>query len=194
MNKTIYILLALICISFFCCNSQGNGEDNSLPNGSHIATDLSKSLVDSTFVKSIHDFLTWYKTNYNIISAIQLVRLIDDNGNERYSLDENNVTVYIEYLTKSGHFSEIYLANLKDYFIKADHQFSQNHQNDGPPVGFEFDLILKTQEPYAYFEDIENIPLDIRETQTKDAIVIVNNELVVTINASDKKISEIKIK
>ena len=50
----------------------------------------------------------------------------------------------------------------------------ENPQNEGPPEGFEFDLVLITQEPELVFKEIEKMTFTVTEKKGDKAILQIN--------------------
>ena len=49
-------------------------------------------------------------------------------------------------LRSSGCLSEAYLQDLKDYLVLCNKRLQKYPQNDGPPDGLDFDLVMKSQD------------------------------------------------
>jgi len=49
-------------------------------------------------------------------------------------------------LRSSKLFTAEYLEALKSHFLECDKNIQKIHQNEGPPAGFDYDLVLLTQE------------------------------------------------
>ena len=82
-------------------------------------------------------------------------------------------------MKSSGFVSDGYLDVFRDYFKQADEAFRKDPINEGPPPGFDYDIVLLTQEPDLVIEKgnavtIEkNIHLGVGRQQQGDFFVSV---------------------
>lgn len=101
-------------------------------------------------LQTVQEFLTWYEKNYQTANSFNIV---NQGDGVFYSVNFEETEKYLEYLSQSGFVSEAYLASFREYFKKADADFKNDPINEGPPPGFDFDIILYTQEPELIFEN-----------------------------------------
>ena len=106
-------------------------------------------------VKQLFKFLNWYGGMQNKLSMIPLVQswddAIDDEGKvidstKFYRVNFAATKQYIGELKKSGFFSNKYLLERQNYFLAAEKEFRKNHVYDGPPEGFDADLVMLSQD------------------------------------------------
>jgi len=124
------------------------------------ATTVEKISADSaTVVKrmegipdsAVFNFLRWYAKNVNRISEINLVNNNGSNDSTKfYSVNFPATEIYLNALKESGFISGQYINTWHEYFKKRDEHFKSHPQNEGPPEGFDYDLVMQTQ-------DIEDI-------------------------------------
>ncbi|MBK9256699.1 MAG: hypothetical protein IPM42_14520 [Saprospiraceae bacterium] len=124
-------------------------------------------------VKSIKGFLKWYKANYKKSSGFRLVGS-DESGN--YFVDQKACELYLKHLKSSAYISDTYLQQWRKYFSEMNKNFKDNPQNEGPPEGFDYDLISGTQEPDLFYNPTENHTFTIVKVE-KSKIVIQSTDI-----------------
>jgi len=130
---------------------------------------------DVLLVKS---FLNWYRENY---ARVQQIQLVDFSSDGHYELQLDGMEEYLLILKNSGLFSESFVQNMKMYFEECDDRFKVTQQNDGPPVGFEADLLLHTQEPNAILEKQTTLDYNVihqSESLKRVQLITLDNVLV----------------
>jgi hypothetical protein len=125
-----------------------------------------------TAIKNIKGFLNWYKDHYAIINDIGLTKS-DPKG--YYMVDEKACGNYLEYLKSSGFISESYISDWGKYFTSKVQYFKEQPQNEGPPEGFEMDLILLTQEPEVVLNAIDKLKFKTTTIKGNTAVIEVSN-------------------
>jgi hypothetical protein len=146
-------------------------------NTSSLIVDTPEYVDSLNYIQTIKNFLQWYKSNFEDILKIQLVDLRGDGITAQYRVNSTNTDKYLALLKSSGMFSSKYLEAMEEYFKKGDIKLVEHKQNDGPPIGFEHDLLLLTQEPEYLLENSENVKYEIMMETELYAIVIVDNDL-----------------
>jgi len=128
--------------------------------------------------QTVISFLKWYRQHYDTINQFQLVnnyRSTDKYDSTRfYSVNFSETEKYLSEIKESGYVSDQYIKKWKSYFLNRELNFKANLQNEGPPDGFEFDFILRDQEPKYTLEGIESIKLISAEITSTSANVIIN--------------------
>ena len=100
--------------------------------------------TDSVVVtQTVMTFLTWYKAHIGAISQIQLVNQVPGKP---YSVNLKNGERYLAYLRTSNLLTDSYLDEWRLFFNQRDEGFLANPQVEGPPTGFEYDLVLLNQD------------------------------------------------
>lgn len=130
------IIVAIVIIASVAC---GDG-----PAGKQATQDCSATPKE---------FLTWYKANYDQVNHIQFAPLTANDIAGYYRVNFDSVAKYQQHLKASGYFSDKFLADQLQYFKTVSHELEKSHQNDGPPEGLEYDLLLYTQEPELWLTD-----------------------------------------
>jgi hypothetical protein len=115
--------------------------------------------------QSVIAFLQWYKKNLGTVSNINLVNQDEIKG---YSMNFKNGERYLAYLKSSNLLSERYLNDWRTYFKERDEGFQLSHQNEGPPTGFDYDLVMLNQdvdEQMASLNQLKINHIDISKNQ-----------------------------
>jgi hypothetical protein len=146
--KTKRNLLILFSILILSCGKTKNTENE--------PTELSKKNIDSLKVERnesltirIKEFINWYGKNQTKLSQIELVNnsrgeIIDST--KFYSVNFENTEKYLTEFKKSGLFSEKYIESQRKYFKDCESDFIAEPENDGPPSGFDYDIVMKSQD------------------------------------------------
>tara|TARA_R110000868_G_scaffold173512_2_gene409651 strand:- start:1188 stop:1811 length:624 start_codon:yes stop_codon:yes gene_type:complete len=163
-KRTVLIIFSLCILS---CGKTKNTESET--------TELSEKSIDSIKVESndneilaikIKEFINWYGKNQTKLSKIELVNNSRNEINDTtkfYSVNFENTEKYLAEFKKSGLFSEKYIESQRKYFKNCESDFKAEPENDGPPSGFDYDIVMKSQD----FE-IEEL---IRDLKVKNLIV-----------------------
>lgn len=101
------------------------------------------------------DFLKWYKEKYHEISTLSLV----NTSEEYYSVDLSECEAYLNLLQSSGYVSFRYIEQMRSYFETYFEKYKTALYTDGPPDGFDYDLVLLTQEVDDTMQAIEHIKI-----------------------------------
>jgi hypothetical protein len=146
--KTKINLLILFSILILSCGKTKNTENE--------ITEMNKKNIDSLKVERnesltirIKEFINWYGKNQTKLSQIELVNnsrgeIIDST--KFYSVNFENTEKYLIQFKKSGLFSEKYIESQRKYFKDCESDFIAEPENDGPPSGFDYDIVMKSQD------------------------------------------------
>jgi hypothetical protein len=118
--------------------------------------------------KVISGFLEWYKDNYMRLYDYRLT-VTDSSGN--YQVDKKACEGYLSELKASGFISDEYLKLWNRYFDDQSEKFKMYTQNEGPPEGFDFDLVLHTQEPEEVCKVLKNMKYTYKEKSDGKVVV-----------------------
>ena len=144
--------LAFLLITLASCHS--NEEQ---PNATDSAATAPKAPAYSAInepAATAYNFLTWYKKNQDNVNAIGFIdndEAVDST--KFYSVNLPATEEYLSALNKSGFVSKAYLDDWRKYFRQQADSLRAHPQNDGPPNGFQFDLVTRSQEPEIYLEN-----------------------------------------
>lgn len=125
-------------------------------------------------IQSVKGFLEWYKTNYTKSNSFGFTYQ-DKQGNFHVSIPQGEE--YLSFLKSSGYISDKYVDIWLKYFKDKATYMEENLQNEGPPEGFEFDLVLITQEPELVLNEINNLQFMVSEKNGDKAILQIVGEL-----------------
>jgi len=103
--------------------------------------------------QTVKDFLTWYGVHYKEANSFGLV---NQGDSVNYSVNFEETEKFLSYLKSSGFVSDSYLNVLRRKFIEAQVMYEKDPINEGPPTGFNYDIILWTQEPDLVIEKGKN--------------------------------------
>lgn len=126
MKKTI-TFLSLLLVLFSCTNKQA-----------------SEPAIGPT--ETVNNFLVWYRDHFDTMINIGFVNQDTRDSTEYYSVNFSETERFLTELKNTGLVSDQYLNNWRTYFKNADAQFKKTHQYDGPPEGFDFDLVMWSQD------------------------------------------------
>jgi len=125
-------------------------------------------------IQTVKEFLHWYKINYKQANSFGFTYQ-DKQGNYQVSISQGEE--YLKFLKSSGFISEKYVEAWYKYFKDKAQYLQENLQNEGPPEGFEFDLVLITQEPELVLNEINNLQFVVLENTGDKAILQIVGEL-----------------
>jgi len=163
MKASIYFLLFIL---FACKPTTTSGDSSTQAETISPSVEIINDTVAMT--KTVKEFLTWYKNNYTQTNSFGFTYQ-DKQGNYHVSVQQGEE--YLKYLKSSGYISDVYVNLWMQYFKDKSDYLEKNPQNEGPPEGFEFDLVLITQEPELVFKEIEKMKCTAIERKGDKAIL-----------------------
>ncbi len=122
----------------------------------------------SEITKPIRGFLAWYKSNYLRLYEYLLTY---SDSNKNYRVNKINSEKYLKEIQSTGFVSKEFIRLWREYINSQDEKFKMNPQNEGPPEGFDFDLMLNTQEPEEVLNKIPQIEYKLIEVKNNTSIV-----------------------
>ena len=102
-------------------------------------------------------FLNWYKIHLLPTSRILLVNQLPGKP---YSVNLENGERYLAYLKSSHLLTDTYLGEWRTYFKERDAGFRLTRQDEGPPTGFEYDLVMLNQEVDKQMASLKLLKID----------------------------------
>ncbi len=93
--------------------------------------------------QAVITFLTWYKDHMGEVSRFALV---NQTPGKPYSMNLKNGERYLTYLKSSHRLTDAYLNQWRIYFKERQAGFRQSPQYEGPPTGFDYDLVMLNQD------------------------------------------------
>jgi len=102
-------------------------------------------------------FLNWYKVHFQAVSHILLVNQLPGKP---YSVNIKNGERYLTYLNSSHLLTDAYLSEWRTYFKERDAGFRLSPQSEGPPTGFEYDLVMLSQEVDSQMASLKSLKID----------------------------------
>lgn len=147
----IIVYFLTILTAFSCYKKSGQKIDKTNTTVSTI-----KNIVDQEPVKTVKEFLKWYRDNEKRLGTFGMVNNCSTiyDSTKYYSVNFKSTEKYLTEMKKSGFISDKYINKWRQYFKKCETDFKNNPQFDGPPEGFEYNFVMWSQE---YEEDLANI-------------------------------------
>lgn len=148
--KTKITALILLSLFILSCGKTKNAENETTEmNEQNIDSVEIETIETKIFTNKILEFLTWYGKNLTKLSEMELVNnsygeMVDTP--KFYSVNFENTEKYLTEFKKSGLFSEKYIESQRNYFKKCESDFIAAPENEGPPSGFDYDIVLKSQD------------------------------------------------
>lgn len=115
-------------------------------------------------------FLRWYKINLNKANNFPFLTK-DTAGN--YMVDKTAATNYLDFLKGSGCISQQYISHWRTYFDDKAKQLKNEPMQSDVPEGFDFDLVLITQEPEIILNKIDRLKLKLISIKGSTAVISV---------------------
>ncbi|WP_229311184.1 hypothetical protein [Larkinella soli] len=107
--------------------------------------------------RTVVRFLQWYSSHLD--SAGRII-LVDQPAGKNYSVNFRNGEKYLALLKNSGHLTDAYLNEWRTYFRDRQKGFELNPQKEGPPTGFEYDLVLLSQNADVQMKNLNRLRID----------------------------------
>jgi hypothetical protein len=155
-----YFLISCCLIMLLPSNSEAQMSDS--------GNDIKSKHNNTEPTGVIYGFLEWYKNNYIRLYEYRLT-VTDSSGN--YQVDKKACEGYLSELKASGFISDEYLKLWNRYFDDQSVKFKMYTQNEGPPEGFDFDLVLHTQEPEVVCKVLKNMKFTYKEKSDGKVVV-----------------------
>ncbi|MFD0941644.1 hypothetical protein [Pedobacter boryungensis] len=95
--------------------------------------------------QTVRSFIFWYSKNMQRLNNIQLVNQLQAPA-KPYYVNKANVAIYLAELKKSGFLSNKFLNSIEHYIGMCNENLLKTKQIEGPPEGFDMDMILLTQD------------------------------------------------
>ncbi|PZR41320.1 MAG: hypothetical protein DI538_01550 [Azospira oryzae] len=117
------------------------------------------NLSDKEIVEhQVRGFLAWYSNHWEEVS-VDLINPIIENSmldqpdsTRPYKINFKAAEIYLDVFRKSGFISEAYIETYRQYFKECQLEFEKEPHYEGPPTGFEYDFIFRSQD-YQYQRD-----------------------------------------
>ncbi len=155
-KKILFLFLAFLFQG--CLNKENKKIENNIVKSKKESVLIKDS--DETQIKVVKNFMKWYIENMNILYQFNTIdggpmSVKENEEAENYFVNFTEVEKYIVELKKSGFLSDNFLQEKRQTFIDGDKYFKENPENDGPPIGFDYDPFFLTQDVFE--EDLPNI-------------------------------------
>ncbi|CAN5914846.1 hypothetical protein BH11BAC7_BH11BAC7_26660 [soil metagenome] len=96
----------------------------------------------------IKNYYLWYNKHSDEINEFNLVKNCPNNGDTTltYAVDFNGTEKWLKKFQSSGMVSENFIYHWRNYFKECDEALQDEKAWDGPPAGFDYNLIYNSQE------------------------------------------------
>lgn len=106
--------------------------------------------------QTVVSFLTWYK---NHIQEANRSPLVNQTEGKPYSVNLKNGERYLTYLKSSHLLTDAYLNQWRTFFRERQAGFRQSPQSEGPPTGFDYDLVMLNQDVDMQFAALKSLKM-----------------------------------
>lgn len=106
--------------------------------------------------QTVVSFLTWYKDH---IQEANGITLINQNPGKPYSVNLKNGEQYLNYLKNSQLLTDAYLNQWRVFFKERQEGFRQSPQYEGPPTGFDYDLVMLNQDVDTQLASLKSLKM-----------------------------------
>ena len=162
----ILLLSGLVCIIPSCNDSSRTNKSGVTQ--PHSATDNGHSAEKELARQTVIGFLGWYRDHLQEVNRIPLV---NQREGEPYSVNLKNAEQYLTLLKSSQGLTDAYLDEKRKYFKERQEDFRQRPQDEGPPIGFDIDLVTLNQDVDMQLGSLESL-------KTGDVSIIDDEALV----------------
>lgn len=122
----------------------------------------------ATAAQTVNTFLAWYK---NHIRELNEIPLVNQQPGKQYSVNLKNGERYLRYLKSSNLLTNTYLNGWRTYFRERQEGFRLNPQTEGPPTGFDYDLVMLNQDVDAQLASLKSLKIEEVKIDKKHATV-----------------------
>lgn len=171
------LLLSTICLLFLHCKKEETLQQNIIQDTiKQQNTNIShQETQDNSQIETVKSFLKWYRDNEEKLYNFNTIKggILEQNETPaNYYVDFDAVEKEIKFMESSNLFSQKFLSNYKQNYVKGDEHFKKDPANDGPPFGFDYDYFFKTQEDYqSDLKNIENITFTVKKINDQQYFV-----------------------
>lgn len=147
--------LLMVWVALFTLASACQSQSASVPE--QAPTALSSIAPDSaTAAQTVLTFLTWYKKH---IQAANRIPLVNQQAGKRYSVNMKNGERYLAYLKSSQLLTDSYLNGWQTFFKESQEGFRLIPQTEGPPTGFDYDLVMLNQDADMQLASLKSLKI-----------------------------------
>ena len=152
--KSVGISVTFLLISFVALADQPKAPLRTQPNSVRVTVTANESAQAS---QTVVTFLNWYK---NHIQAANRIPLVNQKAGKPYSVNLPNGERYLAYLKSSHLLTDAYLNEWRIFFREQNEGFRKSPQTEGPPTGFDYDLVLLTQDVDMMLASLKSLKIN----------------------------------
>ncbi|QMW07026.1 hypothetical protein H3H32_20315 [Spirosoma foliorum] len=123
----------------------------------------------ATAAQTVRTFLTWYK---NHIQAANRIPLVNQQAGKPYSVNIQNGERYLTYLKSSQLLTDSYLNGWRTFFKERQESFRISPQTEGPPTGFDYDLVMLNQDVDMQLASLKSLKIKRVTIDRQQAVVM----------------------
>ncbi len=124
--------------------------------------------------RTVTTFLNWYRMH---MKAVNRAPLVNQRVGKPYSVNLKNGERYLANLQSSHLLTTTYLNQWRVFFKERNEGFRLSPQYEGPPTGFEYDLVMLTQDVDKQLASLTSLKID--------NVVIIKNRATVELTLFD---------
>lgn len=103
---------------------------------------------------AVKAYLNWYAAHHDEFNPDFIAGGFPDTTSF-YAVDMPVAEDWLARLRQSGHFSAAYVQDWRSYISSYADTLRRHPQNDGPPAGFSYDLLMLSQEPDTRLKELQ---------------------------------------
>lgn len=146
-----YHSAALLVLALTSCHSNDQpGTGSAVIDSAAVTAKAPQQSTMTGPAQVAYGFFIWCKNNQAPLDSINIIGDTGKGTPKYYKVDIAATEKYLAVIDKSGLVSKAYLAKWQKYFRQQADSLRVHPQNDGPPNGFDFNLLTYSQEPELY--------------------------------------------
>lgn len=171
------LLFSTVCLLFLHCKKEETLQQNIIQDTikQQNTNIYHQGIQDNSQIETVKSFLKWYRDNEEKLYNFNTIKggILEQNETPaNYYVDFDAVEKEIRFMESSNLFSQKFLSDYKQNYVKGDEHFKKDPANDGPPFGFDYDYFFKTQEDYqSDLKNIENITFTVKKINDQQYFV-----------------------
>ncbi len=178
-NECMRLLIGIFIIGLVSCKQPTIAKT---PDEPSTPIKIESNQNDTVAIQQVvRSFIHWYKDHYQEVNSVKF--LYQDQA-KTYQVNLNECTQYLKKLESSGFISQEYIQAWNKYFVDKAAYLKENPEKEGPPEGFEFDLVLITQEPELVWNAIDSITIEVKLQSQEKAVATLTGDFPYEIELS----------
>lgn len=168
--KPLFVIASVVVLTIVCDGQRkALSSDLPAPAANPIITPIAQQASQTVVA-----FLAWYKTH---MQAVNRFPLVNQRAGASYSVNFKNGERYLAYLKSSHLLTDAYLSQWRTYFKERNAGFRLSPQDEGPPNGFEYDLVMLTQDVDKQLASLKSVKIN--------KVAVIKNKATVVLTLLD---------